>query len=152
MSGLATHIIFIVYLYEENAGYPINHLESFKDLASTIKCNGVCEDYHFCKLFPYSLAGDADHWLKKLPPGSLNAWNDIANAFVNKFLYDATASLEIEMRSMMEYMVEDDEQHVSGELSRIEEVDISDMSSEPIDTPTSTSIDIPTVTSIDPSL
>ncbi|KAG5378289.1 hypothetical protein IGI04_026131 [Brassica rapa subsp. trilocularis] len=34
----------------------------------------------------------------------------------------------------------------------IEEVDISDMSSEPIDTPTSTSIDIPTVTSIDPSL
>ncbi|KAF2546790.1 hypothetical protein F2Q70_00022224 [Brassica cretica] len=34
----------------------------------------------------------------------------------------------------------------------IEEVDISDMSSEPIDTPTTTSIDIPTVTSIDPSL
>ncbi|KAF2549078.1 hypothetical protein F2Q70_00022221 [Brassica cretica] len=53
---------------------------------------------------------------------------------------------------MMEYKVEDDEQHVSGELSRIEEIVISDMSSEPIDTPTSISIDIPTVTSIDPSL
>ncbi|KAG5384690.1 hypothetical protein IGI04_036160 [Brassica rapa subsp. trilocularis] len=48
-------------------------------------------------------------------------------------------------------MLKDDEQHVSGELSRLEEVDISDMSSEPIDTPTSTSIDIPTVM-IDPSL
>ncbi|WZY99105.1 hypothetical protein YC2023_071434 [Brassica napus] len=69
-----------------------------------------------------------------------------------QFLYDAAASLEIEMRSMMEYMVEDDEQHASGELSRIEEVDISDMSLEPIDTPTSTSIDIPTVTLIDHSL
>ncbi|CAG7876243.1 unnamed protein product [Brassica rapa] len=46
-------------------------------------------------------------------------------------------------------MVEDDEQHVSGELSRIEEVDISDMSSEPIDTPTSTSIDPSLQTSID---
>ncbi|KAG5374284.1 hypothetical protein IGI04_042397 [Brassica rapa subsp. trilocularis] len=90
---------------------PTSHLETFIDLASTIKCNGVPEDYYLCKLFPYSLDGDATHWLKKLPPGSLNAWNDIANAFVNKFLYDAAASLEIEIRSMMEYMVEDDEQH-----------------------------------------
>nr|VDC71454.1 unnamed protein product [Brassica rapa] len=128
---------------------PTSHLETFVDLASTIKSNGVSEDYYLCKLFSYSLDGDAAHWLKKLPPESPNAWNDIANAFVNNFLYDAAASLEIEMRSMMEHMVEDDEQHVSGELSRIEEVDISDMSSEPIDTPTSTSIDPSLQTSID---
>ncbi|WZY99930.1 hypothetical protein YC2023_072259 [Brassica napus] len=130
---------------------PTSHLETFVDLASTIKCNGVSEDYYLCKLFSYSLAGEAAYWFRKLPLGSLTTWNDIKYAFLNKFLYDAAENLEIEMRSMMEYMVEDDEPHVPGELSRIEEVDISDMSSEPIDTPTSTSIDIPTVTSIDTS-
>ena len=57
----------------------------------------------------------------------------------------------IPIQLLDDIMAKRDEQHVSGELSRIEEVDISDMSSL-IDTPTSTSIDIPTVTSIDHSL
>uniref|UniRef100_A0A0D3BGJ2 Uncharacterized protein n=1 Tax=Brassica oleracea var. oleracea TaxID=109376 RepID=A0A0D3BGJ2_BRAOL len=46
-------------------------------------------------------------------------------------------------------MVEDDEQHGSGEPSGVEEADISDTSSTSIDTTTSTSIDGTTSTSID---
>ncbi|XP_033139313.1 uncharacterized protein LOC117130701 [Brassica rapa] len=130
---------------------PTSHLETFVDLASTIKCNGVSEDYYLCKLFSYSLAGDAAHWLKKLPPGSLTTWNDIRYAFLNKFLYDAAANLEIEIRHMLEYMVEDDEQHESEKLSTVEVADISDTSSSSIDTLTITSIVPPTSSSIDPS-
>ncbi|KAF2596598.1 hypothetical protein F2Q68_00010304 [Brassica cretica] len=44
------------------------------------------EDHHFCKLFPYTLAGDATHLFKKLPPRSLTTWNDMRDAFLNKFL------------------------------------------------------------------
>ena len=52
--------------------HPIGHLERFEDLISAIKVNGVLEDYLFCKLFKYSLAGEALHWLKQLPPDLLH--------------------------------------------------------------------------------
>ncbi|KAG5384907.1 hypothetical protein IGI04_036377 [Brassica rapa subsp. trilocularis] len=139
---------FYVFPHEDST----SHLETFVDLASTIKCNGVSEDYYFCKLFPYSLAGDAAHWLKKLPLGSLTTWNDIRYAFLNEFLYDATANLEIETRYRVEYMVEDDEQHESGKLSTVGvAANISGTSSSSIDTLTITSIITPTSSSIDPS-
>ena len=69
--------------------------------------------------------------------------------FLNIFLYDAAANLEIEMESLRRYMVEDDKQHVSGELSRVEEADISDTSSASIESTTSTSTDGTTLTSTD---
>uniref|UniRef100_M4FFL1 Uncharacterized protein n=1 Tax=Brassica campestris TaxID=3711 RepID=M4FFL1_BRACM len=52
---------------------------------------------------------------------------------------------------MLEYMVEDDEQHESGKLSTVEVADISDTSSSSNDTLTITSIVTPTSSSIDPS-
>ena len=42
----------------------MTHLERFENLISAIKVNGVLEDYLFCQLFKYSLAGEASHWLK----------------------------------------------------------------------------------------
>ncbi|KAF2573457.1 hypothetical protein F2Q70_00003705 [Brassica cretica] len=77
------------------------------------------EDYHFCKLFSYSLAGEA------------------------------ASNLSIEMKSMMEYMVEDDEQYGSGERSRVEEADTRDPASQSIDITTSPLIDTSISRSID---
>lgn len=71
------------------AEHPVDHIEKFEDLASSIKANGVSEDYLFCKLFPYSLAGEAAQWLKQLEPGSLTTWRDIKTAFLNNFYEDA---------------------------------------------------------------
>ncbi|WZZ77814.1 hypothetical protein YC2023_098386 [Brassica napus] len=113
----------------------MDHINMFEELVSFI-LNEVPEDHHFCKLFPYTLAEDATSWFKKLPPGSLTAWNDIVNAFVKKFLYDAAAKLEIEMESM-----------IFGEPSRVEEVDISDTTSASICITTSSSINATTSTS-----
>ena len=53
--------------------HPMDHLERFEDLISAIKVEGVSEDYLLCKLFRYSLAGEALHWLKQLQPGSLKS-------------------------------------------------------------------------------
>ncbi|KAF2600878.1 hypothetical protein F2Q68_00009920 [Brassica cretica] len=73
---------------------PMGHINMFEKLVLFI-FNEVPEDHHFCKLFPYTLAGDATHWFKKLPPRSLTTLNEMRDAFLNKFLYDAAANLEI---------------------------------------------------------
>ncbi|KAL0644183.1 hypothetical protein Bca4012_042473 [Brassica carinata] len=62
--------------------HPMDHLERFEDLVSTIKANGVPEDYSLCKLFKYSFSGDASHLLNQLPPGSLTSRSGIKNAFI----------------------------------------------------------------------
>ena len=81
-------------------GFPheqaMDHINMIEELVLFI-FNGVFEDHYFCKLFPYSLTGDATHWYKKLPPGSLTTWNDMRDAFCNEFIYDAAVNLEIEM-------------------------------------------------------
>ncbi|KAL1218222.1 hypothetical protein V5N11_032895 [Cardamine amara subsp. amara] len=51
--------------------HPMDHIEKFEDLVTSIKANGVSYDYLFCKLFPYSLSGETAYWLKQLKPGSL---------------------------------------------------------------------------------
>ncbi|CAE5974240.1 unnamed protein product [Arabidopsis arenosa] len=67
---------------------PMDHIERFEDLVSSIKANGVSDDYLLCKLFPYSLAGEAASWLKQLKPGSLTNWQSIKIAFLNNFYDD----------------------------------------------------------------
>ncbi|WZZ41441.1 hypothetical protein YC2023_037700 [Brassica napus] len=62
--------------------HPMDHMERFEDLISAIRVEGVSEDYMLCKLFRYSLAGEALHWLKQLQLGSLKSWSDIKNAFL----------------------------------------------------------------------
>ena len=69
----------------------MDHLERFEDLISAIKVKGVPEDYLICKLFKFSLSGEALHWLKQLPPGSLKSWSDIKNAFLCNFFDEARA-------------------------------------------------------------
>ncbi|KAL1194225.1 hypothetical protein V5N11_035189 [Cardamine amara subsp. amara] len=76
---------------------PIDHIERFEDLATSIKANGVSSDYLFCKLFPYSLAGEATYWLKQLKPGSLTTWEATKTAFLNNF-YDDTRSEDFQMK------------------------------------------------------
>ncbi|KAG7529968.1 Retrotransposon gag domain [Arabidopsis suecica] len=68
---------------------PMDHIERFEDLVLSMKANGVSEDYLLCKLFPYSLAGEAASWLKQLKAGSLKTWRSIKIAFLNNFYDDA---------------------------------------------------------------
>ncbi|KAF2536237.1 hypothetical protein F2Q68_00021106 [Brassica cretica] len=118
---------------------PRNHIEEFEDLASRSEQNEISVDHILYKIFPYSLSGDAFRWFRQLQPGSLTCWEDITSAFFNKFIYEAATNLEIEMRSMLEYMVEDDEQYGFEEPSRVEEADTRDLASQSIGITTSPS-------------
>src|SRR5690606_30947854 len=62
--------------------HPMDHLERFEDLIAVIRVKRIPEDYLLCKLFKYSLTGDAAHWLKQLPTGSLIYWTHINNPFL----------------------------------------------------------------------
>jgi len=66
--------------------HPMDHIERFEDLVSSIKAEGVSSDYLPCKLFPYSLAGDASSWLKQLKPGSLTTWKKNNGCFSQQLL------------------------------------------------------------------
>ena len=69
----------------------MDHLERFENLVSAIKANGVPKDYLFCKLFKYSLSGEASCWLKQVPPRSVTSWADIKNAFLRNFFDESRA-------------------------------------------------------------
>ena len=45
--------------------HPMDHLERFEDLIAAIRMEGVPEDYLLCKLFRYTLNGEAMHWLRQ---------------------------------------------------------------------------------------
>ncbi|KAL1224240.1 hypothetical protein V5N11_034383 [Cardamine amara subsp. amara] len=75
----------------------MDHIERFEDLAISIKANCVSNDYFFCKLFPYSLAGETTYWLKQLKPGSLTTWEATKKAFLNNF-YDDARSEDLRMK------------------------------------------------------
>uniref|UniRef100_A0A0D3DK39 Retrotransposon gag domain-containing protein n=1 Tax=Brassica oleracea var. oleracea TaxID=109376 RepID=A0A0D3DK39_BRAOL len=143
----------------------INELE---ELASASEQNEVSVDHINCKIFPYSLFGDAFSWFSQLQPRSLTCWEDIKTAFLNKFLYEATTTREKEKNDKWdrflalldeEYMIpiqllddimaKRDEQHVSGELSRVEEAGKEDSTSTSTDGRTSMSTDGMTSTSTD---
>ena len=64
---------------------PRNHIEKLENLASRSEQNKVFVDHILCKIFPYSLSGDAFRWFRQLQPGSLTCWEDITSAFFKKF-------------------------------------------------------------------
>ncbi|KAF2599903.1 hypothetical protein F2Q68_00010579 [Brassica cretica] len=147
---------------------PRNHIEELEDLVSRSEQNKVCEYHMLCKIFPYSIYGDAFRWFSQLQPGSLTSWDDIERAFLYKFLGDAEVTGEKEKNDKWdrflasldeEYMIpiqllddimpKADEQHVFGELSRVEDAGTEDTTSTSTDGRTSTSTDGTTSTSTD---
>uniref|UniRef100_M4CCC8 Retrotransposon gag domain-containing protein n=1 Tax=Brassica campestris TaxID=3711 RepID=M4CCC8_BRACM len=144
---------------------PRKHIEELEDLVSRREQNEVSEYHMLCKIFPYYISGDAFKWFSQLQPGSLTSWDDIERAFLYKFFDDADATREKEkndkwdrfLASYGEYkipiqlldyiMTKRNEQHVSGELSRVEDAGTENATSTSIDDTTSTSLDGTTSTS-----
>ena len=68
--------------------------------------NEVSEYHMLCKIFPYSISGDAFRWFSQLQPGSLTSWEDIERAFLYKFLDDAEATQEKENNDKWDRFIE----------------------------------------------
>ncbi|KNA05945.1 hypothetical protein SOVF_185630, partial [Spinacia oleracea] len=64
---------------------PREHLKTFVDYCSTVKHNGVTQEYIRMALFKFSLIGNARKWLDVLKENSLTSWNEVTEAFINKY-------------------------------------------------------------------
>ncbi|GAA0145024.1 hypothetical protein LIER_36057 [Lithospermum erythrorhizon] len=60
---------------------PNNHLKSFDSQLSF----GASDDEVYSRAFPSSMSGQALKWFHKLPPYSINCWQDAVDLFMDKF-------------------------------------------------------------------
>ncbi|RDY07184.1 hypothetical protein CR513_08725, partial [Mucuna pruriens] len=63
---------------------PHKHLKEFHVVCSTMRPQGIPEDYIKMKAFPFSLDGAAKDWLY-LQPTLFNTWGDMKRTFLEKF-------------------------------------------------------------------
>ncbi|RDY01289.1 hypothetical protein CR513_15402, partial [Mucuna pruriens] len=76
---------------------PHKHLKEFHVVCSTMRPQGISEDYIKMKAFPFSLDGAAKDWLY-LQPTLFNTWGDMKRTFLEKFFpASRTASIRKEI-------------------------------------------------------
>ncbi|RDY04252.1 hypothetical protein CR513_12057, partial [Mucuna pruriens] len=76
---------------------PHKHLKEFHMVCSTMRPQGILEDYIKMKVFPFTLDGAAKDWLY-LQPVLFNTWRDMNRTFLEKFfLASRTVSIKKEI-------------------------------------------------------
>ncbi|KAI3674749.1 hypothetical protein L2E82_51975 [Cichorium intybus] len=71
---------------------PHKFLKEFHVVCSGMKPHNVTEDQIKLRAFPFALYDAAKEWLYYLPPGTITTWNDIAQAFLDKYFPEPKAS------------------------------------------------------------
>ena len=64
---------------------PNEHLGRFLRMANTVKLNGVRPEVIKLHLFPFSLRDIAATWYESSPYGSVDAWEELVEAFLGRF-------------------------------------------------------------------
>ena len=64
---------------------PNLHLQKFNEICDTFKYNEILDDFVKLKLFPFSLGNDARIWLNSQAPNSIITFDQLAQAFLNRY-------------------------------------------------------------------
>ena len=64
---------------------PNEHLGRFLEMANTVKLNGVRPEVIKLHLFPFYLRDTAATWYESLPYGSVDTWEELAEAYLGRF-------------------------------------------------------------------
>ena len=64
---------------------PNEHMGRFMRMANTVKLNGVRPEVIKLQLFPFSLRDVASTWFDSLPVGLVNRWEELVEAYMNRF-------------------------------------------------------------------
>ncbi|RDX89356.1 hypothetical protein CR513_28933, partial [Mucuna pruriens] len=85
---------------------PHKHLKEFHVVYSTMRPQGILEDYIKMKAFPFSLDGAAKDWLY-LQPVLFNTWGNMKRMFLEKFfLASRTATIRKEICGIRQHFGE----------------------------------------------
>ena len=88
----------LIIMVQQNrfAGHPTEdpseHLGRFLRIANSIKLSGVKPEVIQLQLFPFSLRDMAITWFNSLPQESVNTWEELMRAYLNKFLFPSLQS------------------------------------------------------------
>ena len=64
---------------------PNEHMGRFFRMANIVKLNGVRPEVIKLQLFPFSLRYIAATWFESLPYGSVNSWEELVEAYHDRF-------------------------------------------------------------------
>ena len=68
------------------------HLGKFIRMANIVKLNGVNLNAIKLQLFPFSLRDLVANWFESLPYGSVRNWEELVDAYLNRFFPHALTS------------------------------------------------------------
>ena len=71
---------------------PNEHLGRLMRMANTVKLNGVNPDIFKLQLFPFSLRDVAASWFESMPYGSIDSWEELVEAFMERFFLPTLTS------------------------------------------------------------
>ena len=54
-------------------------------MSTTLKINGHTEEQKKLRMFPFSLANDAEEWFFSLPDDSITTWEEMETAFLKEY-------------------------------------------------------------------
>src|SRR3954471_9902846 len=61
------------------------HLQRFLTMSTTLKIDGHTEEAKRLRMFPFTLAEEAEEWFYSLPAGSITSWGEMEKAFLNEY-------------------------------------------------------------------
>lgn len=61
------------------------HLQRFLTMSTTLKIDGHTEEAKKLRMFPFTLAEDAEEWFYSLPAGSITTWEQMETTFLNEY-------------------------------------------------------------------
>jgi hypothetical protein len=89
---------------------------NFCEICDMQKFKNVENDIVKLKLFPFSLRGKAKDWLRSLPNGSINSWDNLREAFIKKY-YPPVEILQ--NRNNILYFKQNNNEHVATAWERL---------------------------------
>ncbi|KAI5434229.1 hypothetical protein KIW84_021191 [Lathyrus oleraceus] len=61
------------------------HLQRFLTMSNTLKIDGHTEEAKKLRMFPFTLAEEAEEWFYSLPVGSITFWEEMEKSFLNEY-------------------------------------------------------------------
>ena len=61
------------------------HLQRFLTMSTTLKIDGHTEEQKKLRMFPFTLADDAEEWFFSLPADSITTWEEMETAFLKEY-------------------------------------------------------------------
>ncbi|GKE17887.1 hypothetical protein Tco_1425464 [Tanacetum coccineum] len=72
------------------------HVERILDIVSLFNISGVTHDVVMLRVFPITLTRAAKRWVDRLSPGTINTWDLLKNAFIQRYCPPSKMAKQLE--------------------------------------------------------